>query len=78
MNNLLFVVVVLQFIYIVYSDISNRKERESLELKVMSKDLGDYKSATEDTPKDSPKDEEDPYISLEEAGVERVVKAKEV
>lgn len=43
----------------------------------MSKSLADYKSVLEDTPEDSPKDEEDPYVSIEEAGIERVLKAKE-
>lgn len=73
----LFAVVVLQFAYIVYSDIQNRRERELLQLKLMSANLQDYKSALEDTPKDSPKDEEDPYISMEEANIEQIVRAKE-
>lgn len=74
---ILLAVILLQFIYIIYSDIQNRKEREALEVKIMCKDLDDYKSATEDTPKDSPKDEEDPYIPIEEAGIERIIKAKD-
>jgi hypothetical protein len=75
--NYLLGIIFLQFAYIVYSDFQNRKERESLELKVMSKSLDDYKSALEDTPEESKKEEPDPYISMEEAGIEQVLKAKE-
>ena len=74
----LLVVILLQFAYLIYSDTQNRRERERLQLKLMSRDLEDYKSFTEESPEDSPVDEEDPYLSLEEAGVERVVNAKEV
>jgi len=70
-------IIFLQFVYMVYSDIQNRRERESLELKVMSKSVDEYKSAIEDTPEESKKEDPDPYISMEEAGIERVLKAKE-
>jgi len=75
--NYLLGIIFLQFAYIVYSDIQNRKERESLELKFMSKNLEDYKFAVEDTPEESKKEDPDPYISMDEAGIEQVLKAKE-
>jgi hypothetical protein len=77
MEYILFAVIVLQLLYIVYSDFQNRKERELLQLKLMSADATDYRELLGDTPEDSPKEEEDPYISLDEAGIERVVKAKD-
>jgi len=75
--NYLLGIIFLQFAYIVYSDIQNRKERESLEIKLMSKSLDEYKSAMEDTPEESRSEEPDPYISMDEAGIEQVLKAKE-
>ena len=74
--NILLVVIAFQFIYMIYSDIQNRKERELLQLKLMSKDLDDYKSAVENTDVDSVK-EEDPYVSMDEVGVEQLLKTKE-
>jgi hypothetical protein len=76
MDTSLLIVVALQFFYIVYSDIQNRKERESLQMKLMSKDLTDYKSNLEETPKDSPK-EVDPYVAMEDIGIEQLLKTKE-
>jgi hypothetical protein len=74
--NILLVVIVLQFIFMVYSDFQNRKERELLQLKLMSKDIDDYKSALEDTPEDSKK-EENPYLDMDEVGIEQLLKTKE-
>ena len=71
MNILLFAVIVLLFAYIVYSDIQNRAERKFLQMNI--EDFTDFN----DTPEDSPKDEEDPYITMEEAGIEQIIKAKE-
>lgn len=31
----------------------------------------------DDIPEDSPKEEEDPFISIEEAGVDKIVEAKD-
>ena len=71
------IIVGLQFAYLVYSDFQNRAERERLQLKFMAKDLAEYKSVVEETPKDSPKEEPDPYLTIEEAGIDRVLKAEE-
>lgn len=76
MEYILLVVIFLEFAYIVYSDIQNRAEREELILKIMSKDLNEYIGLDEKI-EDSPKEEEDPFISMEEAGVDKVVEAKD-
>jgi hypothetical protein len=76
MDILLFIVIVLQTAFLVYSDIQNRKERERLQLKLMAKDLNEYVSATEEaeTPTE---EEEDPYIEPNEATFEQILNAKE-
>jgi len=78
MELVLFAVILLQFAYLVYQDHQNRKERGELELKLMAKTLEEYKSVPEETPEPAPSIEEDPYMTLDEAGVERVVRAKEI
>jgi predicted transport protein len=77
MNILAVIVITFQFIYIIYSDIQNRKERESLQLKLMSKDLNDYKNFKEDVVT-SGNYEEDPYIDIDEAGLDKIVKSKDM
>lgn len=71
------VVIFLQFAYIVYSDIQNRGERERLSLKIMSKDATEYKDLTEKSGESSSEEEEDPYVTMEEAGIEKILKAEE-
>ena len=77
MEIFLIVVIAFQFAYLVFSDFQNRAERERLHLKLMSKDLTDYKSAVEKEPEKSAVEEEDPYVTMEEAGVEKVLRAEE-
>ena len=77
MEIILLIVIVLQFFYMVYSDIQNRKEREAWALKVMSKNLDEYKSVGEGTPEDSPKQDPDPYLDASEVGIDRILEAKE-
>ena len=43
----------------------------------MSRDLGDYKSFMEEVVEESQKEEESPYIPMEEASIEQVLKSKE-
>jgi len=71
MDIFLFATIVLQLGYLVYSDIQNRKERKFLQMNI--NEFEDFDEPFED----SPKEEEDPYVSMEEAGIERVIKAKE-
>jgi hypothetical protein len=77
MDFILLGIIVLQFIYLVYQDHQNRKERNDLHLKLMAKNLTEYKDVTESTTETAPA-EEDPYLTLDEAGVDRVVGAKEI
>lgn len=71
MELILLVVILLQFGYLVYSDIQNRRERKFLQMNL--NDFTDF----DDIPEDSPKEEEDPFISIEEAGVDKIVEAKD-
>lgn len=76
MTYLLFVVILMQFGYQIYSDLQNRKERDILTQKLMAKDLIDYKVASEKTEDGVSEVDENEYQSLEEAGVDGVLKAK--
>jgi len=71
MDIFLFATIVLLLGYIVYSDIQNRKERKFLQMNL--NDFEDFEEPVEDSKKDEP----DPYMSIEEAGIERVLKAKD-
>ena len=76
-ETLLFGVILLQVAYSTYIDYANRKERADLELKLMAKSLEDYKSATDSTPQETLKQESDPYLDLDDAGTEQILKARE-
>ena len=47
MEYILIAVIVLQWAYIIYKEESIKKEREKLQLKLMSKDITEYKEVTE-------------------------------
>jgi hypothetical protein len=72
METILSIFIAVQFIFIVYSDIQNRVEREKLELKLISKGLSDYISSTEEE-EESKKEEEDPYIDVMEANIDQIL-----
>ena len=72
MEIILLVVIVLQFGYLVYSDIQNRAERRLLQVELGMVELPN----PEENPDSSP-DEEDPYISMDEVDIEQIVKAKD-
>ena len=76
MEVILLIIIVLQFALFVYLDFQNRAEREKLQLKLMSKDLADYVSSTEEY-EDTPEEEPDPYVDVSEVSVEQILKAKE-
>jgi hypothetical protein len=77
MQTALLAVIVFQFIYIFYSDIQNRKERADFQIKWMAKDLQEYQSVTEKTEDVVSERIEDPYISIDDANVDQILKAKE-
>ena len=77
MNTLILVIiVVLQFAYIVYQDILNRKEREKLQLKLMSRSVEEYKEAVEPPAKEA-KPEPNPYKNTSDVSTEKLMKAED-
>jgi len=74
----LLAIIVLQMAYIIYNDIQVRAERERFILKIMSKDVSEYKDAISGPESISTPEEDDPYIDVADAGIERVLKSKEV
>ena len=76
MDIILYIIIGFQFAYILYKDVSFAKERERLQLKLMSKDIFEYKGAVENKVEEG-KSVEDPYIAPEEASLEQILKAKE-
>lgn len=72
----LLAVVALQFVYIVYKDYINAKEREKLQLKLMSRDVGEYKAVVDKIPEDA-EPEPDPYIPAEDATIDEILKAED-
>ena len=68
------VVAIVEFVYIVYQDFTNRKEREKLQIKLMSKDITEYKEAIEPKPKPT-KSEESPYKPMEEINTDKLMSA---
>lgn len=73
--SLLFVII-LQSAYIVYQDFSNRKEREQLELKLMSKNVTEYKEATEPLPENL-EEEEETHKPVEDVPVDKLLQAED-
>ena len=72
--DILIIVILLQFAYIIYKDEVSKRERKDLELKIMSKNVEEYKRATEPPPKPA-KQEKDPYIPIEDVQTEKLMKA---
>ena len=76
MEYLLFGVVVLLIFYIGYQDFSNRQEREKLELKLMSRDLTEYRVNTEPTPKPQ-KEEPEENVDTDDVPASKLLTAKD-
>jgi hypothetical protein len=74
---LLGLVIVLQFIYILYSDRNNRQEREKLLLKIMSGgDIYKYKDIIEKPSKNTPEEPES-HIDPSEVDFKTIINAKD-
>ena len=74
----LFAIIVLLIAYIVYENVASRREREKLQLKLMSKNVEEYKEATEPEPKSVvPEEELDEYEELENVSPEKLLEAKD-
>ena len=76
MEYLLFGVIVLLITYIAFQDYSNRQEREKLELKLMSKDVTEYKVNTEPPPTPM-KDEPEIYMDTDDVSPNKLLNAKD-
>ena len=74
--NILILVVVFQFVYIVYQDYLNRKEREKMQLKLMSNSVEEYKEAVE-PPAEETKVEPDPYKDPTDVSTDELMKAED-
>lgn len=70
------VIIILLIIYSAYKDFINSKERQELQLMLMSKDATEFVDLKKDGAEDTPK-EEDPYIDVSDATVEQIVGAKD-
>jgi hypothetical protein len=78
MEIFLFLIIVLQLAYSIFKDLVNSKERERLELKLMSKSTIEYKDAVDDSVEEERKPEEQKFIPLEEVSYEKIMKAKDL
>lgn len=70
-------IVVLLVVYTAFKDFLYYKEREKLQKKLMSKDLTDYIANEEPEVENTPQ-EEDPYIPIEEATMEQILRSKDI
>ena len=70
------IIIVLLIGYAVYKDVLFYKEREKLQMKLMSKDLTDYVVSSTPEPENAVQ-EENPYIPIEDATIEQILKAKD-
>lgn len=76
MEIILLFIIALQFGYTVYKDHLFSKEREKLQLKLMSKNVEEYSRAVS-KPKKEPKPvEPDLRVPIEEVSAEQILKAK--
>lgn len=72
----LLVVITFQFGYILYTDRENRKEREKMQLKIMSKDVAEYKDAISPPDADTP-EQRDEYLDVDEVDTDTLLKAED-
>lgn len=77
MEYMLLFVVVLELVYIVFKDMAFEKERERAFLKIMSRDVVEYKESIEVLPEEEKKEEEHIFVPAEQASVEDILKAKD-
>lgn len=79
MEIILLIIIAAEFLYILYQDIANRKEREKLQLKLISRNVYEYKDSVEPQVEEETnfKNEEDVRIPVEEASIEQILKAED-
>lgn len=74
MTWILLIIIALQFGYIIFKDIKSEQEREGMLLKLMSKDVKEYRDVVEEPVKDSPKQEPDVHVPIESVPFETILK----
>ena len=76
MELILAFIIVLQFGYIIFKDVKVGQEREKMLLKLMSRDIQEYKDFVETIADESVKEEVPVRIPIEDATVEQILRAK--
>jgi len=76
MEIILLVIIILLIGFLVYYDYMTRIEREKLQLKLMVRDVKEYKDIVEKPPKDT-KQEDSPYEEVEDVSIDTLLKAKD-
>ena len=80
MDYILAFVIFLQFVYLVYSDRENRREREDLQLKLITKtpyEYGEIKQSLSKKPVEDTKTKSEEYIDPMDLDPEVILKAKD-
>lgn len=72
----LFILIGCLFGYIIYMEKENRIERERLQLKLMSRDVTEYKDAISPPDKDTP-EQRDTYLPLDDFSPEQLAEAED-
>lgn len=73
---ILLFVIILQFVYIVYQDWSNRQEREKMALKIMAKDAVEYSGLVEKPAKNT-EEEDDVSVDIDDVDTQTLIEAKD-
>ena len=76
MTYILLGIIILQWVYIIYKEESVKRERSDLQLKLMSKNLTEYKEVTE-LPEKNTEKEDSPYRDIEDIPVSKLLKAED-
>lgn len=70
-------IIILQFVYTIYKDEIFKRERKDLQLKLMSRDVYEYKEAVKVNPEKEPEPEPDPYVDPSNVETEKLLKAED-
>jgi len=74
----LFLIILLLLSYIVYESVASRKEREKLQLKLMSKDVTEYTGVTEKEPElPDLTEKKEEFLEPEDVSTDKLLKAND-
>lgn len=73
----LILVIALQLVYLAYKDLLFSREREKLELKLMSRSSAEYISSITPESNTNTPVKEDPFLDIYEASIEQILKTKD-